>query len=311
MKPNFFIVGTQKAGTTSLYHYLNQHNEVYMSPVKEPLFFSHHIDPYGNALKHRFTRPRLPQNPRFANVEGYERLYEGVGDEKAIGEASTLYIYGAGTAERIKRYAPDAKIIAILRNPADRAYSAFLYALRLGVEPLTDFAQALRVEQRRINNGWHYVYRYFDRGLYHKQIKAYYDVFGPERVGIWLYEDLKEDPRGVAKNVFRFLDVDDSFVPDTSLRHNPASVPKNSVSRVVIRGMNVAFPLAKKVVPSTSVRARDQWDYKVRRLVNEWILVDKPPPFDLDLRARLIGDYREDILRLQTLTDLDLSDWLR
>lgn len=311
MMPNFFVIGAQKAGTTSLYHYLNQHHEIYMSPAKEPLFFSHSIDPSGNARRHRFKRPLFPRNPRFANIEEYQRLYEGVGGEKAIGEASTLYIYAAGTAERIKRYAPDAKIVAILRNPADRAYSAFLYALRIGVEPFSDFARALRAEQRRVDTNWHYVYRYYDRGLYYKQIKAYYDVFGPESVGIWIYEDLKKDPRNVSKSVFRFLGVDDSFVPDTSLRHNPASIPKNSLSRAVIRVMNVAFPIAKKVVPSTSVRVRDQWDYKVRQVINERILVEKLPPFDPVLRAGLIERYKEDILKLQALTALDLSDWLR
>lgn len=309
--PNFFIIGAQKAGTTSLYHYLDQHPEVYMSPVKEPLFFSHDISPSGDARRHAFNKPRLPRNPRFANLEEYGRLFDGTGSEKAIGEASTLYIYAPGTAERIRRYAPEAKIVAILRNPADRAYSAFLYALRIGVEPLTDFAEALRAEKQRIDNNWHFVYRYHDRGRYYKQIKAYYDVFGSDRVGVWLYEDLKKDPRSVSESVFRFLGVDDSFIPDTSLRHNPASIPKNGVSRAVIRGMNVAFPAAKKVVPSTSVRARDHWDYKLRQMINKRILVDKLPPFDPKLRAGLVEGYKEDISKLQSLTALDLSVWLR
>ena len=308
--PNFFVIGAQKAGTTSLYHYLGQHPEVYMSPAKEPLFFSHDIGPSGNARKHGFKRPRFPRNPRFANIEEYRRLFDGVRSEKAIGEASTLYIYAPGTADRIRRYAPETKIVAILRNPADRAYSAFLYALRLGLEPLNDFAEALRVEKQRISDNWHYVYHYHDRGLYYRQLKAYYEAFGSERVGVWLYEDLKKNPKHVSESVFRFLGVNDSFVPDTSLRHNPASIPKNGASRAMIRGMNLTFPVVKKFVPSTSLRVRDHWDYKLRQVVNKRILTDKLPPFALELRAELIEGYKEDISKLQRLTALDLSVWL-
>ena len=195
--PNFFIVGAQKAGTTSLYHYLNQHPQVYMSPIKEPFFFDHEMDSKGEVVRREFEGHRQP--PRFTNIEEYSALFEGVRDEKAIGEATPLYIYAPGTAERIERYVPGAKSIALLRNPADRAYSAFLYAVRMGVEPLTDFAQALREEPFRMRNRWHYVFHYRSRGLYYQQLKRYYEVFGRERLGVWLYEDLREDPAGVAQ----------------------------------------------------------------------------------------------------------------
>ena len=145
--PNFFIVGAQKAGTTSLYHYLNQHPQVYMSPIKEPFFFDHELSAGGQVVRREFGGRRQP--PRFANIEEYSALFDGVGDEKAIGEATPLYIYAPGTPERIERYVPGAKSIALLRHPADRAYSAFLYAVRIGAEPLTDFAQALRAEPLR------------------------------------------------------------------------------------------------------------------------------------------------------------------
>ena len=135
-------------------------------------------------------------------------------------------------------------------------------------------------------------------------------MFGPERVGEWLYEDLKEDPQKVASGVFRFLGVDDSFVPDTSTRHNVARVPKNAISRAAIKVMNGAFPVVKKVVPSSSVRVKDQWDFKMRQLVNSRLLSEEPAPLDPALRASLIEDYREDIWRLQDLIGQDLSPWL-
>ncbi len=308
--PNFFVVGAQKAGTTSLYHYLDQHPQVFMSPAKEPFFFDHEIDSAGKLVPQRFGRRSLSRKPRFANMGEYRALFEGVRDEKAVGEASPLYIYAPGTAERIKRYVPEARIVALLRNPADRAYSAFLYAVRIGVEPLTDFSRVLQEEERRIRDNWHYVYRYRDRGFYYGQLEAYYEAFGPKKVGVWLYEDLREDPQSVSSSVFRFLGVDDSFVPDTSARHNAARVPKNAVSRAIIKGMNGAFPVAKKIIPSSSVRVKDQWDFKVRQLVNSKILAKEPPPLDPTLRAELLEGYREDILRLQDLIGRDLSLWL-
>src|SRR5918994_968558 len=207
--PNFFIVGAQKAGTTSLYHYLNQHPQIYMSPVKEPFFFDHEINSKGDVVVRGFAGRR--QAPRYANLEEYQALFRGVGGETAIGEASPLYIYAPGTPERIKEYVPEARSVALLRNPADRAYSAYLHALRIGVEPLADFAQALREEEERIRNGWHYVFHYRNRGLYYEQIKRYYEVFGRESVGVWLYDDLKEDPARMVRSVFRFLGVEDTF----------------------------------------------------------------------------------------------------
>src|SRR5688572_7327015 len=119
--PNFFVIGAQKAGTTSLYHHLKQHPQVFMSPVKEPFFFNHEIDSSGKVVKERFGGPVRPRRPKYANLDEYRTLFKEVGDERAIGEASVLYHYVAGTAERIKRYVPEAKAIALLRNPADRA----------------------------------------------------------------------------------------------------------------------------------------------------------------------------------------------
>jgi len=303
--PNFFIVGAQKAGTTSLYHYLNQHPQVYMSPIKEPFFFDHEMDSKGQVVGREFAGNR--QAPRFKNIEEYSTLFEGARDEKAIGEATPLYIYAPGTAERIERYVPGAKSIALLRNPADRAYSAFLYAVRTGVEPLTDFSQALCEEPFRMRNGWHYAFHYRSRGLYYQQLKRYYGVFGRERLGVWLYEDMRENPASVAQSVFRFLEVDDSFAPDTSSRYNPAGVPASGSARAAMRATNRAvWVLHKGLAPTSSILPLA---FKMRRVVQSWVLT-KPPPIDPELREELVEGYKEDILRLQELIGRDLSAWL-
>jgi hypothetical protein len=304
--PNFFIIGAQKAGTTSLYHYLNQHPQIYMSPIKEPFFFDHEIDSNGEVVQQEFRGHR--QAPRFVNLEEYRALFRGAKGETAIGEASPLYIYAPGTPERIKKHVPEARSIALLRNPADRAYSAFLYAVRIGVEPLTEFAQALREEKDRIRNNWHYVFHYRNRGLYHAQLKRYYEVFGRERIGVWLYEDLRDDPVSVARSVFRFLGVDDAFTSDTSSKHNPAGVPQSEAARAMLRTTDTTVGVLRKVFPPTS--RLFPFVFKARQAVQSRVLTE-PPPIDPAVRKGLIEGYREDILKLQELIGRDLSVWLR
>ena len=304
--PNFFIVGAQKAGTTSLYHYLDQHPDIYMSPIKEPFFFDHEMGPEGQVLGREFEGHRQP--PRFANIEEYSALFEGVDGERAIGEATPLYIYAPGAPERIERHVPGAKSIALLRHPADRAYSAFLHAVRIGVEPLTDFAQALRAEPHRMRDGWHYVFHYRSRGLYYRQLKHLYEVFGRGRLGVWLYEDMKEDPACITTSVFRFLEVDDTFTPDTSSKHNPAGVPASASARAAMRVTNKAVGgLRKTLAPTSSVLPLA---FKMRRAVHGRIMTE-PPPIDPELREDLTRSYKEDILRLEELIGRDLSAWLR
>jgi len=308
MMPNFFIIGAQKAGTTSLYHYLTQHPQVYMSPVKEPCFFNYEISPDGDVVTQEFGNPGRRKVARFSNMNEYRSLFRGVRQEAAIGEASPPYLYAPGTAERIKQWAPEARMIAILRHPADRAYSAYLHAVRIGREPLHDFAEALREEERRIHENWHYTFHYRSRGFYHAQLEPYYRLFGRDKVGVWLHEDLSADPVSVAQSIYRFLGVDHAYVPDASTKHNPAGVPKNRISRTMIRGIDIAastflehFTSASSIYP---LAAKLRWRIQSR-------IIAKPPPIDPEVRAELMEGYTQDILKLQELIDRDLSGWLK
>src|SRR5215210_1748036 len=154
MLPNFLVIGAGKSGTTSLYHYLRQHPDVYMSPVKEPLFFA------AEGGRIRFPGPDGRMISRAANpgavtrMKDYRALFAGVSGKKAVGEASPQYLYTPEAPLRIKHYVPEAKLIAVLRNPVERAYSAFLHRTRLGREPLADFSEALRQEDSRMREGW-------------------------------------------------------------------------------------------------------------------------------------------------------------
>src|SRR5215210_1250841 len=164
--PNFLIIGAEKSGTTALYHYLKQHPQVYMSPVKEPGFFS-----YEEGQKPISAGPARFTSERITDIEAYQRLFRGISDEKAVGEETPAYIANPEAPARIRRYIPDAKLIAILRDPTERAYSNYLHARWLGFEPIPDFARALQEEETRMQNGWGGLWRYKRKGFYFRQLK--------------------------------------------------------------------------------------------------------------------------------------------
>jgi len=158
--PNFLIIGAPKSGTTSLAQYLGQHPEVYISPKKEPYFFAfenEQVDFLGPGIQ---GKDHIINSAVVVDLEEYRRLFQGVSNEVAIGEASTLYLSFPKAAERIKYHIPDVKLIAILRDPADRAYSGFMHSLRDNCEPIADFAQALAAEEERIKLNWGPLWRY-------------------------------------------------------------------------------------------------------------------------------------------------------
>jgi hypothetical protein len=288
--PNFLIIGAMKSGTTALYYYLEQHPEIYMSPVKEPNFFS--------------SQEQENAADAVTNIGTYQHLFRGGSGKKALGEASHSYLYEPRAAAEIKRYVPEAKLIAILRNPIDRAYSHFLHMVRSGTEPLDDFAQALREEEVRIHKERTFQ-DYIGRGLYYNQLKRYFRTFPQEQVRVYLYEDLSGAPISTVQDAFRFLKVDDSFVPDVSLRRNVSGQPKYKTLDGLLRRQSRIKHAAKIYLP-----ARMRWrlsktfdDLKTRNLA-------EPPPVLSKVRRHLIGVYREDILKVQELIHRDLSGWL-
>jgi len=292
--PNFLVVGAAKAGTTALYYYLKQHPQIYMSPEKEPKFFALEGD------KLNFRGPGDRENickSAITDIETYRQLFQGVTNEIAIGEASPLYLYSPKAAERIKKYIPDAKLIAILRNPIERAYSGYIMHVREGRETAKDFAEALQEEETRIRNNWGWGH-YVNVGFYHTQLKRYLELFDQEQIRVYLYEDLKTDPIKLVQDIFRFLGVDDTFVPDTSLKYNVAGVPKNDAIKALIKNFNSIKPAMNLLLPD-----------KLRHYVRSKIY-EKPPTLSKEIHQNLIEVYRKDILSLQDFLQRDLSKWL-
>jgi len=284
--PNFMIIGVAKAGTTSLFHYLDQHPQVYMCPEKGTNFFG-----YEDAHDWKWTDegdPPMLQNFPVRTFEAYEAMFAGASSEIAIGEASPQYFRCPTAARRIHECIPGVKLVASLRNPADRAFSGFLMRTRRG-EAVKSIHAELTPEASHVREGFYY-----------KRMKRYFDLFPRHQIKIYIFEEFKKDPAKVVVDLFGFLGVDTNFLPDTSIRHNPAGVPKNRLLNRLF--FNPALiRLAKSAIPE-----RAQGVFKRMQQQN----LKPPPKFPADVRAKLLDLYREDILKLEELLDRDLSVWL-
>jgi hypothetical protein len=300
--PNFFIIGAAKSGTSALWHHLREHPQIYMSPRKQTRFFAFDVeDP-----PLRGPAPKDPELPyAIADLRDYVALFEGVGDETAVGEASWTYLYRPQAPRRIRERVPDAKVIAILRNPADRAFSHYTQNRQAGREPLDDFARALEREEARIRDDWWPEFHYVQMGLYRAQLRRYFDTFGRDQIKVYLHEDLSRDPHGLLRDAFGFLGVDETFTPRTAIRSNPSGAPRSKSLHALLRRMEAVKPRVERFVPEERLRPllRASRNLKNRNTIRFRLSPDE--------RRWIIDEYfREDLEGLQDLIQRDLSSWL-
>lgn len=300
MRPTFLIIGAAKAGTTSLYHYLRQHPDVFMPEVKEPRVFAYLDDP--PAMEGPGDRASNEAAGAVYTLDAYRSLFEEAGDVQAAGEASVNYLYSETAPRRIHEHLPDVQLIAVLRNPIERAYSHYLHLLRSGREPLEDFQAALDAEEKRRKQGWEWSWHYTRMGFYHEQLTRYLEHFGRDQLSIYLFDDFREDNLAVTQDVFRTIGVDASFVPSDSVTHAKTGVPISDWFQSFL--LNPDHPIrraARQVLPET-VRTRG---VKVLQNLNL-----SKPDMDPSVRAKLSDLYADEVRRLETLLDRDLSHWL-
>ncbi len=270
--PNFFVVGAGKAGTTSLYHYLGTHPQLFMCRIKEPNYFC-----------------KDSKVSASINWDDYLRLFRGVRDEPAIGECSVLYLSSACAARSIRAAVPNAKIIVILRNPVDRGYSHFLMGVRQGfpcqnVLDLPDYV--------------------VDLGLYYAQVKRYLDEFPNQQIHILFHEDLQRDREAFVKRMFGFLNVDDGFRPPNLEKHfNEALEPRFKVLNGLFYKTGLVVGLRRFVRPEIKEAMRAAL-FKAPREQRS----SKLTPNE---RQTLVRVFEPDIHRLEALLSRDLSHWLR
>jgi hypothetical protein len=249
------------------------------------------IGPYGKfVMKNAIT-----------DLETYQALFDGVTDEIAMGEASTSYLYSEKAPQRIYHYIPDVKLIAILRDPVERAFSHFLFSLSNGREPIRNFAKTIAREEKRIADNWSFQWHHKRRGFYYLQLKRYFELFDSRQIKVYLYEDLKKDPLGLTQNIFRFLEVDDNFSPNVKKKHNPTKVPKNETLNSLLNRPNLLKTGFNILVPQA-----------IRQPIANYLKQKNlgKPKLSKKIRRQLIEDYREDILKLQDLIERNLSSWL-
>ena len=291
--PTFLIVGVQKAGTTSIYNYLQEHPQVFMSRIKETNFLEQDWESFP---------PEKQNKNGIITLEDYAALFADVTDEIAIGEASPNYLFHyESSAARIKKYVPDAKLIVVLRNPVERAYSDYLMHIRDAISTkVMSFSE--QIDKRAHKS---FIIR---KGFYATPVKYYMDRFDKDQIKVYLYDDLVRDPQQFMEEFYVDIGVE-PFQPNVSKKVQQAKIPKNQTINNLLQSKNplrafVANTL-KTVVPlETRQKIRD-------RLINLNSKSKKEMPLSSEDRQKLIDLYREDILQLQDLIDRDLSRWLQ
>jgi hypothetical protein len=304
--PTFFIVGTGKAGTTSLYHYLRQHPQVYMSPIKEPCYFASEIRLDNLSETHR-RHIRLKQREQagrppgwlFSSWEEYLQLYRDVRAESAIGEASVAYLWSETAADNIAARLPDAKIIIMLRDPSERAFSQYLHQVAVGLVHGTfreHIEKCLQNREKVISAQ----YPLLEVGLYHDQVKRYLDRFPRKNIRIYWYEEDWRRPEQLLADMFEFLDVDSTFRADTSRKKLERRAPRFPFAYHLAMRLDMTHRIGQ-IVP-TSLRK------PLRKLLFQRGASLKMTAED---RKFLVEYYSDDIQRLGSLLNRDLKGWLQ
>jgi len=295
--PDFYIVGAPKAATTSLYHYLDQHPDVFLPDKKEPVYLS--------GYKPNFVGPgaELLNKSMITSEEEYLKLFEQAPSSSIVGEASTDYLASKSAAKNIKQRNPNAKIIIVLRNPVDRAYSEHMHLVRDQFENL-GFMEALLLEKKRIEQGYVPLFWHIKRGMYFQAVNRYLDEFSSDQVKVILYDDLCSDVSKVIAEINDFLGLC-QYKYSTDFKSNVSGIAN--------------IPLFQSLFVYYRARPRDSWIKKIARLVsNDGIrknimqfylrknIQKQIIPMESE-RLYLKNMYKEDIENLEGLLGIELT----
>jgi hypothetical protein len=284
--PDFFICGAAKSGTTSLFNYLGQHSSIFAPEQKEPGYFS--------ALRPLESPYR------------YGQLFKEAGEHQYTVEASGAYLTSPDSALRISKAVPQAKIIIMLRNPADRAFSLYQWMIKEGYEWAPTFKDALRMEEDRRNSvsfvkenpEYFYNFLYRTSGCYARQVERFLETFDREQMRFLIFDDFVSSPASCTRKIFRFLGIDDTIKLNTPVRNegrSAHSAPLQFWIRQRARPILRKIPLGLRIM-----RKAMQWNTTPRK----GTLSDR-------FRQRLLQYYEEDIRETSALIGRDLaSRWL-
>ncbi len=302
--PNFFIVGAARSGTTSLYEYLGRVPSVYMPTVKEPHYFAPSV-PENNHISRFVTHDKTK----------YLSLYKDVKEEQAIGEASPSYLLDVDSPKAIHSIVPDARIIMILRDPIERAFSHYLMNVRERWETLP-FYDAIQKDYNRSHKGYFVSHLYVETGFYSTQVEQYLKTFGPSRVKILIFEEFIKDTEAAVKEVLKFLGLP-SYVPrNVKIVYNPHSHPIDRgqlgrrVSKMALRSKTAtrAREGLRTVLPDSLWRIMRKKFLPFKDSLTQKVILEThgKPVMSHDARLFLQQLYRDDVAKMKLILRRDL-----
>jgi len=275
--PNFFIVGADKAGTSSLYSYLKEIPSIFMSPIKEPNYFSVKTISQNGLLK------------TIRDKKKYLALFKNVKDEKILGEASSSYLADPEAANLIHQVSPRAKILISLRDPAERIFSHYLMSRRLKIIKSTLYSE-IQVELNKEEDKKNYKL-FLYHGLYYENVKRYLDVFGTNNVNLIIFEEFIKNEKATIENILKFLNLKNDL--------------KNFEPQIYNKYGIVRSPLAQKILQSKKLRRISEKFIsppKRRMLKEKFILKEEEKPkMEENEKKLLINYYRDDVQKLKNL----------
>jgi hypothetical protein len=300
--PDFFLIGAPKAGSTALHDALAKHPQLYASPVKEPKFFLTDGRPRRSA--HRGPGDAHSAREWVWQPERYRRLFADAPPDALRFESTPFYLWDKASHARIARAVPSAKLIAVIRDPVDRAYSNWTHLRADGLEPEAQFLAACRAEPQRVALGWAPFWRYLDLGRYGEQFNSLFRYFDPAQVKVIRYRDLVDAPQQTLDGVCAFLGVATGVLsppPDANLGRWAPDGVVNRTLRHAVRGGAAAGSLVHPQV----------WRTVQRPLLTALQRGSSPRPRLRNLeRAALVPHFAEDNALLSDLLGVDYSDWL-
>jgi Sulfotransferase family len=300
--PDFLIIGAPKAGTSALHAALTQHAQLRLSMPKEPKYFM-----CGDAPPPFYVGPGDAHSRRewIWRRDEYAGLFANLPDDVLCGESTPFYLFDKQAHRRIAEAVPDVKLIAVLRDPVDRAYSNWMHLWVDGLEPVSDMLAACDLERQRVNAGWAPFWRYIELGKYGEQLEHLRRFFDPAQIMTVRYRDLVDDPEKTVDGVCRFLGIAEGTVhsiPRDNTRPFVADSPRTRQFGRLLRAgawVGAAFPphVWRKVSQPVLDRLhRASLEYR--------------PHLTQEERGRLVDYFRADIELLEELTGHTYGDWL-
>jgi Sulfotransferase domain len=298
VKPNFFIVGAPKCGTTALYEYLRTHPGIFMPEVKEPHYFATDLGTY----------------PAIKTSDEYARIFAGSTERhQRVGEASVYYLRSAVAIPNIREFNPDARILGMFRNPVDMVHSLHSQLLYVSEENQPDFQTAWSLQERRARgldlpprSGGAFLLQYREVGGFGTQTQRLLSNFPREQVKLILFDDFAESPQRVYDEVMDFLGLshdDRRSFPRINDNKRARSVWLRDFARKPPPALRTAVRRLKQAVGGEGISAVK------RRIVAMNTVTERREPLAPAFRAELVAEFRDEVALLSRLLNRDLSHW--